>query len=52
MGTRRRKRLEQQRQEPLFREEAEGETPEAIAADPGAALLDAEPADAADPADA
>jgi hypothetical protein len=45
-GTRRKKRLEQQRQQPLFRDEAEGETPEAAEADPGAALLEGEPPDA------
>jgi DNA polymerase-3 subunit alpha len=44
-GTRRKKRQEQQRQQPLFGEEAaEGETTDAAEADPGAALLEAEPA--------
>jgi DNA polymerase-3 subunit alpha len=45
-GTRRRKRIEQQRQEPLFREEAEGETSDPADVDPGAALLEAEALDA------
>jgi len=44
-GTRRRKRLQQQRQEPLFREEPADQSPEASDADPAAALLDAEAAD-------
>ena len=43
-GTRRKKRLDQQRQQPLFREEGEGETPESSEADPGAALLEGETA--------
>jgi DNA polymerase III alpha subunit len=38
-GTRRRKRLEQMRQEPLFRDEAEGEGAEAAGADAAADLL-------------
>jgi DNA polymerase-3 subunit alpha len=42
-GTRRRKRLEQQRQEPLFREDADGESSDALETDPAAALLDADP---------
>jgi len=49
-GTRRRKRIEQQKQESLFREEAEGEDIATADADPTAALLEADPDTDADTA--